>query len=181
MPELKRTWSVPTSPRSPYKLPDELRLLRQFEGQKWNRETQRIFAEQLAKSDFFEGKIYQAEPDFSARDRINRSPKTFGFVRFDDQDKIRISEAGTQLIDDKQTEELFLRQLLKWQYPSPKHPSTLYPDFKIKPFLEVLRLVYELEGLSKREIAIFCLPLTNFVRCEETKKRIQSYREQLNS
>jgi len=180
MPEIKRTWSVPTSPRSPYKLPDELKLLRTFEGQKWNRETQRAFARQLEVSEFFEGSVYQQEPDFSARDRINRSPKTFGFVRFDDENKIKITKAGEVLIKEKGETELFLRQLLKWQYPSPKHHGNRYQGFNIKPFLETLRFVYELDGLSKKEIAIFCLPLIDFKSYNSKKIEIIEFRKKLS-
>lgn len=181
MPEIKKTWSVPTSPRSPYKLADELKLLSQFEGREWSREIQRAFAEKLGQSDFFEGSIYQREPDFSARDRINRSPKTFGFVRFDNDNKIEITEAGKQLISGVRTNDLFLRQLLKWQYPSPKHNKKSYLSFKIKPFLEVLRLARELDGLTKKEIATFCVPFIDYGDYEKVKSEIENFRKTLDS
>lgn len=177
MAEIKKTWSVPTSPRSPHKLADELNLLSQFEGQEWSRETQKAYAEKLGKSDFFEGSIYQREPDFSARDRINRSPKTFGFVRFDNDNKVTITEAGKQLIAGTRSNDLFLRQLLKWQYPSPKHGGAVYQGFKIKPFLEVLRLAYELDGLTKKEIATFCVPFINYGDYENVKLEIKEFRK----
>lgn len=181
MAEVKRTWSVPTSPRSPYKLADELNLLSQFEGQEWSRATQRAFAEELGRSDFFEGSIYQREPDFSARDRINRSPKTFGFVRFDHDNRIEITDAGRQLISNVRPTELFLRQLIKWQYPSPKHSGASYEGFKIKPFLEVLRLANELNGLTKKEIAIFCIPFIDYNNYETIKSEIVNFRDRLAS
>ncbi len=176
MSDIKRTWSVPTSPRNPYKLSDELGLLQRFEGQRWNKKTQRAFAECLAKSNFFEGSIYAKEPDFSARDRINRSPKTFGFVRFD-KHKIEITPAGKQLIAKENLEDLFLRQLLKWQYPSPKHEGEPYSNFKIKPFLEILRLVYELKGLTKRELAIFGVTFIDYRKYDSVKKEIMEFRQ----
>src|SRR3989338_1959149 len=107
MAEIKRTWSMPTSPRSPYKLVPELRLLTEFEGEEWNKETQIKFAKRLATSDFYEGSV-PANLDFVARDRINRSPKTFGFVDFDDR-KVRITDAGKRLIEGIRVEELFTR------------------------------------------------------------------------
>jgi len=177
LPELKRTWSVPTSPRSPYKLPHELSLLKEFEGQLWNRHTQTLFAKKLAKSSFFQGTVSKKEPDFSARDRINRAPKTFGFVRFDNGRRIEITDAGSRLISNKRLEELFLKQLLKWQYPSPKHQSASYHGFRIKPFLETLRLIKKLGGLTKREISIFVLPLIDWKDYEKTKQEIIDFRE----
>ena len=180
MPDIKRTWSVPTSPRSPYKLPQELKLLSEFEGQIWNKHTQRRFAQMLAESDFYEGSVSETLPDFSARDRVNRSPKTFGFARFDEQRRMRITDAGRRLIEGARIEELFTRQLLKWQYPSPKHHGNRYRNFNIRPFVETLRLVYELDGLSKREIAIFCLPLIDFRSYSSVKAEIIKFRKELS-
>src|SRR5574341_1404494 len=117
MPQVTRTWSVPTSPRNPYKVANELKLLSEFEGKQWNRQTQLEFAQLLPSVESFEGQVSVPYSDFSARDRINRAPKTFGFVRFDFDRKIEITDAGRRLIQGIRTEELFLRQLLKWQYP----------------------------------------------------------------
>ncbi|HJX59540.1 MAG TPA: AlwI family type II restriction endonuclease [Patescibacteria group bacterium] len=181
MSETKHTWSVSTSPRNPYKLSDELALLARFEGKKWDSKIQEQYARLLAKSGFFEGKIYEKEPSFSARDRINRSPKTLGFVRFDDEKKIQITPAGRRLIEKRRLDDLFLRQLLKWQYPSPKHWDERYKDFRIKPFLEILRLVYDLDGLSKREIAMFGITLIDYQNYEGTKKEILDFRKNIES
>lgn len=178
MAEIKRTWSVPTSPRSPYKLPKELSLLEAFEGKRWNRENQCAFAERLAASDFYEGGVSKASPDFSARDRINRSPTTFGFVDLS-EGKVKLTKAGIQLIKEGNVEDLFTKQLLKWQYPSIKHSGPQYGSFNIKPFLEILRLTDDLGGLSKREIAIFCIPLIDFANYSIVRSAISVFREHL--
>jgi hypothetical protein len=179
MTEIKRTWSMPTSPRNPYKLPDELALLKEFEGQIWNKDTQISFAERLSESVFFEGSVSAKEPDFSARDRVNRAPKTFGFVRFDQENRIKITDAGNLLIEQKRLDELFFRQLLKWQYPSPKHCGPQYINFNIKPFVELLRLMYELDGLSKREIAMFCVSFINWENYSLVKNEILEFRHSM--
>src|SRR5687767_5600270 len=111
-----RTWSVPTSPRNPYKLPEDIRLLSRFEGQPWTRQTQRRFAAELAASESYEGTVSANLPDLSARDRT-RAPKTFGFARIRRDEPIRITPAGDELIRERGLDDLFLRQLLKWQYP----------------------------------------------------------------
>lgn len=172
-----RTWSVPTSPRNPYKMCDELGLLKKYEGRVWGADTQREFAGELSNAEFYEGAVSAAHPDFSARDRINRSPKTFGFIRMDEERRIRFTPAGNQLITKQGLDDLFLRQLLKWQYPSPNHGGDDYKLFRIKPFLETLRLVRDLDGLSKKEIAIFCVAFTDFADYEAVKKSILDYRD----
>src|SRR5438105_9973028 len=101
-----RTWSVPTSPRNPYKLPEELALLTGFEGRLWNQETQIAFARELAGAEFFEGSVSANEPDFSARDRINRAPKTFGFVRLVRGCPLEITAAGRELIQRRHLDDL---------------------------------------------------------------------------
>ena len=182
-----RTWSVATSPRSPRKLPDELGLLAaSFEGRIWDKESQRSYALQLAQDDFFEGEVSSREPDFSARDRVNRAPKTFGFIRLDGRrPPIEILPAGRQLIEHQNLPDLFLHQLLKWQYPSPVMAQRYRKDytelFYIKPFLECLRLVRELNGISKLELAIFAVPLVDYRDYDDVRGAIRNFREQLGT
>jgi hypothetical protein len=40
-----RAWNFPTSPRSPYKLQGELKLLKAFDGRVWDKNTQLEFSE----------------------------------------------------------------------------------------------------------------------------------------
>lgn len=180
MAERTKTWSVSTSPRSPYKLPTELRLLLPFVGQRWTRETQRAFAECLKQSDDFEGYVYETQPDWSARDRINRAPLTFGLVSL--QPTISITAAGHRLLAEDRVEDLMLRQLLKWQYPSPKHGDRYYRKrFCIRPFLETLRLAKDCEGLTKDEIALFAVPLIRYSDYSKTRAGLMAYRQRVHS
>lgn len=176
-----RTWSIPTSPRSPTKLVGHVSLLKKFEGKKWNTDVQKQYAKELVDTEAFEGEGYLAEMAFSARDIINRAPKTLGFVRADSKTPILITPAGKKLIEDTKLNDLFLRQLLKWQYPSVKHDEHIYKErFLIKPFLETLRLIRELDGLSKMEIAMFAVPLIKYTEYNNTKEEIITYRKKLN-
>lgn len=162
-----------TSPRTPFKMVDEIKLLiEHFEGQKWNQETQTEFAKKLSNADFFEGKI-ENNLDFAARDRINRSPKALGFV--DLSPTIKLTDAGKQFLYGKRPQEIFLRQLLKFQLSSPYHIDK-NDDFNVKPYLELLRMTYELNGLSKDEIAIFVMQLVDFRNFEAIKQKIVNFR-----
>ncbi|MFQ6089040.1 MAG: hypothetical protein ACE5K0_09100, partial [Candidatus Methanofastidiosia archaeon] len=58
---------------------------------------------------------------------------------------IHITEAGNRLIENRRPHEIFLKQFLKWQYPSYQHGGRkgtrkLYPEttFAIFPFIEAL-------------------------------------------
>ena len=135
-----------TSPRTPAKMIPEIKLLSEkFSGKSWNKLTQEAFINELAHSDFFEGKGSPFDKAFSARDRINRAPKALGFI--DLNPCVALTEAGNFFIYGKRPQEIFLRQLLKFQLPSPYHSENknIIGTFYIRPYLEILRLVRELD------------------------------------
>lgn len=167
-----------TSPRTPFKMIDEIKLLtKNYKGKKWGKETQIAFAKDLAKADFFEGKI-KSNLDFAARDRINRAPKALGFVELDPV--IKLTDAGRLFIESKRPHEIFTRQLLKFQLPSPYHIDK-NNKFGVKPYLELLRLIFELDGLSKDEIAIFVMQLTNIAKYKDVKNKIIAFRKKVKT
>lgn len=166
-----------TSPRTPTKMIPEIRLLHeQFQGQKWNTETQRQFAKRLKEADFFEGKTSRSESDFSARDRITRAPKALGFI--DLKPHIRLTDAGRAFISGKRPQEIFLRQLLKFQIPSPFHIESrnIAGTFFIRPYLEIMRLIRELDYLTFDELKVFGLQLTDYRNFDSVKADILSFR-----
>lgn len=109
-----KTLFFTTSPRTPLKMIPEIRVLHEyFEGKEWNPSTQVEFIKKLAEGSDFDGKGSDKDMAFSARDRINRAPKALGFVNLKPQ--IELTEAGKNFISGKRTEEVLLRQLLKFQ------------------------------------------------------------------
>ena len=174
----KKTIFFVTSPRSPHKLIEEVRFLTEnFSDKKWTNETQKEFYLELSKQSFFEGSA-TGDIAFKARDRINRAPKSLGLV--DLKPTIQLTEAGKLYIYGERKEEIFLRQLLKFQLPSPYH---IDKDgiFRVKPYLELMRLINELNGLSKNEIALFVVQLTHFNKYTEIKDKIIKFREEAKS
>ena len=166
---------ITTSPRTPEKMISEIDLLsKNFEGKKWNTETQIAFMELLRNENFFNGSGNN-DPAFSARDRINRAPKALGFILL--EPTIKLTESGKALISAKRKEEVFLRQLLKFQIPSPYHtPSEKAADFYVKPYLEILRLIYTLGTLKFDELMIFGLQLTDYREFDNIVKKIEKFR-----
>ena len=164
-----------TSPRTPEKMIPEINLLsKNFENEKWNIKTQIAFMELLRNENFFNGSGNN-DPAFSARDRINRAPKALGFVLL--KPKIKLTNAGSALISAKRKEEVFLRQLLKFQIPSPYHsPSKKAATFYVKPYLEILRLIYTLGTLKFDELMIFGLQLTDYRNFDKIVKKIEKFR-----
>ena len=166
-----------TSPRTPFKMIPEIELLgNNFSGQKWNKVSQVSFIELLSKEGFFNGKGSKNNLDFSARDRINRSPKSLGFVSLNPT--IKLTEVGNLFVTSKRKEEILLRQLLKFQLPSPFHtePTQGNNDFWIKPYLEILRLIYHFGTLSFDEIMLFGLQMTSYKMFNDIVKMIDEFR-----
>ena len=166
-----------TSPRTPTKIIPEIKLLHeQFSDMVWNKRTQERFIDALAASSFFEGHGSISDKAFSARDRINRAPKALGFI--DLKPVIKLTAAGKELVYGKRPQEIFLRQLLKFQIPSPFHleREDIKGTFFIKPFLEILRLIRELDYLTFDELKIFALQMTDYRKYSTVKEMILQFR-----
>lgn len=166
-----------TSPRTPIKMVPEIKLLiDNFEGKKWNKDTQTKFAKLLSGDKNFNGEGSKKNMDFSARDRITRAPKALGFV--DLKPDIKLTEPGKNLISGKRTEEVLLRQLLKFQLPSPYHkaPEKYEGMFCVKPYLEMFRLIYELGTISFDELMIFGMQITHYKDFDSVVEKIKLFR-----
>jgi hypothetical protein len=166
---------VTTSPRTPSKMIPEIELLNtHFAGQKWNTETQLAFMELLKEENFFNGEGAN-DPAFSARDRINRAPKSLGFVTL--SPAINLTPAGLELVTSRRKDEIFLRQLLKFQVPSPYHkPSQSSAEFLVKPYLELFRLIRHFGSLKFDELMIFGLQLVNYRQFDVVVLKIDNFR-----
>jgi hypothetical protein len=153
----------------------EIELLNtHFSGQKWNTETQTAFMQLLREENFFNGEGVN-DPAFSARDRINRAPKALGFVTL--SPIIALTAAGQELIQTKRKEEIFLRQLLKFQLPSPYHkPTDKAASFWVKPYLEIFRLIRHFGSLNFDEIMLFGLQLIDYRHFDNIVAKIEQYR-----
>lgn len=128
----------------------------------------------LRDEHFFNGKG-EHDPALSARDRINRAPKSLGFVVL--SPCIALTAAGKALLTAKRKEEVFLRQMLKFQVPSPYHvPTAKAASFCVKPYLELLRLVRTMGNLRFDELQIFGMQLTDWHNFERIVQKIERFR-----
>lgn len=165
-----------TSPRTPSRMIPEIDLLySHFRGQPWNHRTQVAFMDLLREKEFFFGKGAN-DPGFSARDRITRAPQTLGFVTLNPV--IDLTPAGKELIASKRKEEVFLRQLLKFQLPSPIHrPTVNAAEFQVKPYLEIFRLIRHFGVLQFDELMIFGLQLIDYRMFKQIVGKIEVFRK----
>lgn len=176
-----RTLFFTTSPRSPKKLIPEIALLvDNFSGRTWsgNAQIQEEFARALASATTFEGDTSKKYSAFSARDRITRSPQGLGFVNL--FPAIELTDAGEAFIHGNRPQEIFLRQLLKFQLPSPYHKEgrKIKGTFWVRPYLEIIRLIRDLNYLTPDEFRIFALQLTDYRNYEAIKSKIIAFRNE---
>lgn len=167
-----------TSPRSPAKMRPEIELLaREFGGEKWNgnKDLQTRFMQRLAQLPEFEGAASQSDPALSARDRITRGPKALGLVSLQ---KIALTPAGRNFCDTDLFEEALLRQLLKFQLPSPFHKTnqTIGRSFWVRPYLEILRLIHILGRLSFDELCLYGMQLTDYREFDSIVSAVRVFR-----
>lgn len=149
-------------------------LIDNFEGKVWNTDTQAAFMSVLSEADFYHGEGLN-DPAFSARDRINRAPKSLGLVTL--SSTIQLTPAGEQLLNAKRKDEVFLRQMLKFQLPSPYHkPTAKATKFCVRPYLEMLRLVRVMGTLKFDELQMFGMQLTDYHNFEEVARKIEAFR-----
>ena len=166
-----------TSPRTLEKIIPEIALLtKSFSGKKWtgNSKLQADFFSALSQSDYYQGSKLPLDPALAARDRITRSPKALGFIDLDP--KINLTEAGEALLSGKRADEVYTKQLLKFQLPSPYHTQSSKIEFKVKPYLELIRLIHDLKSLSKTEIALFFTQLTSTDKYGLIIKKVEDFR-----
>ena len=168
-----------TSPRTPLlMLPEISLLISRFSGQKWNKQTQEAFTIALYEQDDNKGKrLRSGYTDLVARDRINRSPKKFGFVLL--SPVVTLSPAGKVLLDAANKEDILLRQFLKVQFPSPYHlPGKHCASFWVKPYLELFRLIRHFGSLSFDELMLFGLQLTDYHLFDSVVDQITVFRKE---
>ena len=158
-------------------LPDISLLVSRFSGKKWDKKTQEAFTKALYEQDNNKGKrLRSVFIDLVARDRINRSPKKFGFVLLSPE--IALSPAGKVFQDATNKEDILLRQLLKVQFPSPYHlPGKHCASFWVKPYLELFRLIRYFGSLSFDELMLFGLQLTDYHLFDSIVDQIIDFRK----
>lgn len=164
-----------TSPRTADKLGAEIQLLvEHFSGKPWNSETQGQYYRLLCEQDFYYG-TPAGDIAFKARDRVNRAPKALGFV--DLKPVIALTDAGREYIYGSRPQDIFTKQLLKFQLHSPFHIDK-NEVFAVKPYLEFMKLIRELDGVTKTELALFGVQLTSYQDHERIRQKIIHFRAQ---
>jgi AlwI restriction endonuclease len=159
-----KTWNIGnTTVRNPYRLREALQLFRtKMGGRPFKREEQQEFLNELVMAGLVDSER-AIEGDDGGR-KFASAFKQLGFVTDWSRGKAwDITPVGTLLIQYPDIEEnIFLRQLLKYQIPSPLEPVI---GFQLRPFRLLLRFLKraydeQLIGLTKFEISLYVITLS---------------------
>ena len=127
---------------------------------------------------FEEAKFSRCYEDMKIDELFALAPKHLGFLISTYQYPYhKLTAAGEALLRAKRKDEIFLRQMLKFQIPSPFHkPTQKATTFCVKPYLEMLRLVREMGTLKFDELQIFGMQLTDWHDFETIVSKIETFR-----
>lgn len=125
--------------------------------------------------------LFEKEDDeefYALKRKLSEIPFILGFLTH--SPTIQLTPAGEALLSSKFRDEVFLRQLLKFQLPSPYHKlGNGAAHFCIKPYLELLRLVRTLGTLKFVELQLFGMQLTDWHNFDTIVKKIEKFRVDL--
>lgn len=178
-----------TTLREAARLKDGLRVLKEhFDGKSWSYENQKRFLELLQQESIYGPAETKSTKQVEQHGRIWSSAfNELGFATcYKKGNKYvpsgaNITKAGTALLSDNYVEEdVWLRQLLKVQFPNslPQKSKTQYPKFNLLPFQATLRIIKECDGISKDE-GFIVNTLKTMADVAVAVKLIQKYRKGL--
>lgn len=183
-------WTIgSTTVRNPDRLRDGLKILKEtFEGKDWNLQQQERLFNLLRKNRIYEieeGKYRQmtsARKQEHARKWISiLNQLGFCFAYESSNKPVVITKAGKALLKHPGIEEeIFLRQLLKYQKPSalPKQFGEAFKHISILPFVVSLKITHELKGISKEEISIFLNTTIKMGDISSVISQVKAYRSE---
>ena len=130
---MKSPWSFPTSPRSPYKVIERLRLIKHLDGKVYDISLQKEVGELITNEDSTHKPGLNSSSstnDFSGRDFLTRAPQKLGLLftpSVNENKQFLFTEQGNRLINSKDMQYILQRQIAKVQYPSPMNVNGTKP------------------------------------------------------
>jgi len=99
--------------------------------------------------------------------------------------KVVITEFGKEMLGDRPVDYLFIKSLLKVQYPNPRDKYNKYSDgYNTVPFISFLKFLseanklnYKKKGLTQREFGLFVTSIKKYNDIEEQVSNLIEFRE----
>ena len=187
-----RTLSLQPRPRSPYQLVAMMEAISPFDEIKWWKKDERgnLVSQIQVGSAIARNEAFNITPKseriLQFRTYVTMNPPTLGFAYISDDDKLKITSVGKRISEGFLLQTLFLKQLLKWQYPSCWHGGSggkgpayfpLRDEWSIHPFLCALTICREIGYMTKDEVAIFLLTMKKDDERYQVADQINDFRK----
>lgn len=183
-----KQWNIGnTTVRNPERLKDGLRLLNEkFSGKAFTLDVQDEYYLALRDAKLIKGNPPKAESKRELARKWAAAFNQLGLAKcWQRKPPIEITEVGQALLSDATIDEdIYLRQLLKIQNPSPTEPRIEGASFH--PFYLVLGVTYQLHklgltGITKEEITLYLQTAIDDDDIEWLVEQIQVYRKKRSS
>ena len=154
-----KTWNIGnTTVRNPQRLREALQLFKRTMGSRpFRRAEQQEYLNELVRSNLVDS-ARNTEGDDGGR-KFASAFKQLGFVTDWSRGQLwNMTGVGTLLVEHPELEEIiFLRQLLKYQIPSPLENGSTVIGFRVRPFRLLLRFL-PVDGYSQPALIAFPQP-----------------------
>ena len=172
---MPKVWSINTTVRNPERLQGFLRVLSEFEGQDFDKDTQAAYQKALVKNKLYKPletpedlkmeyenpepfnnqdteKIFSliSSPDFRGRTSVSNFNKMGLAIAYQSQGPVVITDLGRDFLENdfSKDENFFFNYFVKWQLPNPLEKG--YDDFDINPFLSTLHIINKVNDLEEQ-------------------------------
>lgn len=199
---LQRTYNLAPRPRSPWQFQVMIKIALGLDGKHWNfknsngdLQTQIEFVAALTADPNFSLTGGQ-EDEMRGRTYLTMNPTRLGFCYKEKiktkgvkKDILRFTLASKQLTEEKNIEYVWLKQLLKWQIPSYQDNEKHMLENSCHPFLSAIKICLKLgelthdhdqEYLSKDEVGIFLITMTNDNQADGIAREIIKLRKRMD-
>jgi len=184
--KLKKTlaWQIVPKPRSAIKTIERLSSIIKLEGKEWDKkddDDNHPVRREYLKMAYPYDKLKDSDPEINARMDFARF-QTLGLAYIekkenDKEPRLVITKACKELDASENKEELLLRQLLKWQFPSNIHSKSRYEDMRIFPLEIILKVLSKYNVVNRLEVGFSIFSCTDISQIKEVYYRIEKFRK----
>jgi len=181
---MKSPWSFPTSPRSPYKVIERLKLIKHLDGKVYDVNLQKEVGELITNEESTHKpglSSNSSTTDLSGRDFLTRAPQKLGLVFTPGVSKDKeflFTEQGNRLINSKDMQYILQRQIAKIQYPSPMNVKGT-KHLNIIPLTTIISILKKTKDLSRTELSIFVITIEKYTEINNAIKEILKFRSDI--
>jgi hypothetical protein len=187
-----KTWNIGnTTVRNPERIRRGLQVFADhFVGHRWDADAEDRFYRALIDAEVYvpQGGVVKATSTGQTGRKWASAFKQLGFARVGRRSgPVELTAVGEELLkDEASTEDVFLRQLLKYHLPSPIEPRTRNDGFDVYPFRLTLGILNNLRlagspGITKEELGLFVVTAMLESQEDEATERILAYRNARNA